>query len=182
MPPWYPSIVVQSEPTSKLPYWKLQYPTYTKDIDPNAHIKVFKKIIKVNGKIVEADIINLFGFTLRNNILKRDKNFVQDHPNCIFEKLEQMFYKCFQNVKNEKEVYMQLKNLQQQVGEWVEFYYERLLKLANYLQVKATNVFLTSIFITCLQPYLRLAIVSMAKNTLIKHEEAAMICKENGRS
>jgi hypothetical protein len=55
---------------------------------------------------VEADIINLFGFTLRNNILKRDKNFVQDHPNCIFEKLEQMFCKCFQNVKNEKEVYM----------------------------------------------------------------------------
>jgi hypothetical protein len=49
MPPWYPSIVVQSEPTSKLPYWKLQYPTYTKDIDPNAHIKVFKK----NSKLME---------------------------------------------------------------------------------------------------------------------------------
>jgi hypothetical protein len=45
-------------------------------------------------------------------------------------------------MKNNKEVYMLLRNLQQQVGEWVEVYYERLLKLANYLQVKATNVFL----------------------------------------
>jgi hypothetical protein len=27
MPPWYPSVVVQFEPTSKLPYQKLQYPT-----------------------------------------------------------------------------------------------------------------------------------------------------------
>jgi hypothetical protein len=42
---------------------------------------------------------------------------------------------------------MQWKNLQQ-VSEHVEIYYERLLKLVNYLQVKATNVFLITIFIT----------------------------------
>jgi hypothetical protein len=50
-----------------------------------------------------------------------------------------------------------LKNLQQEVGEWVEVYYESLLKLANYLHVGATNVFFTTIFKTSLLPYLILA-------------------------
>jgi hypothetical protein len=77
-----------------------------KDNDPNAHIKVFKKVIKTNGETVEVDIINLFGFTLQNNILKWGENFVQDHPNCTFDELEQTFYKCFQTMKNDKEVYM----------------------------------------------------------------------------
>jgi hypothetical protein len=35
-----------------------------KDTNPDAHIKVFKKMIRINGEIVEADIINLSGFTL----------------------------------------------------------------------------------------------------------------------
>jgi hypothetical protein len=64
MPLWYPPVVVRYEPTSKLPYWKLQYPTYMKDIDLDAHIINFFKKIRANGKIVEGDIINLFGFTL----------------------------------------------------------------------------------------------------------------------
>jgi len=93
MPPWYPSIAIQSEPTSKLPCRKLQYPTYVKDIDRDAHIKVFKKTIKVNGETMEANIRNLFGFILRDNILKWGENFVQDHPNYTFEELEQVFYK-----------------------------------------------------------------------------------------
>jgi hypothetical protein len=46
MPPWYQLILVRSKPTSRLPYQKLQYPTYVKDIDPNAHIRVFKIVIK----------------------------------------------------------------------------------------------------------------------------------------
>jgi hypothetical protein len=71
-----------------LPYKKLQYPIYVKDNDSDAHIKVFKKAIKVNGEIVEADIINLFGFTFRDNISKWGENYIQDHLNYIFEKLE----------------------------------------------------------------------------------------------
>jgi hypothetical protein len=47
------------EPTTKLPYKKLQYPTYIKDTDSDAHIKVFKKAIKTNDETVEVDIINL---------------------------------------------------------------------------------------------------------------------------
>jgi hypothetical protein len=70
IPPWTQPFVVQlvPKPTIKLPYMKLQYPTYVKDTDPNAHIIMFEKAIKANGEIVEVDIINLFGFTLKDSI------------------------------------------------------------------------------------------------------------------
>jgi len=73
-----------------------------------------------------------------------------------------------------------LKNLQQQVGEWVDIYYEGLLKLANYLQVKVIGVFLTMIFKASLQPYFELATICMTRDTLIKHKEAIVICEESG--
>jgi len=75
-----------------LPYKKLQYPTYVKDTNPDAHIRVLKKAITFNGEIVE-DIINMCGFTFRDNIFKWGKNYVQDHPNYTFEELEQAFCK-----------------------------------------------------------------------------------------
>jgi hypothetical protein len=80
-----------------------------------------------------ANIINLFGFILQDNILEWGENFVQNYPNSTFEELEQTFCKRFLNVKNDKEVYMQLKKLQQQIGERVEIYYKYLLKLAHFL-------------------------------------------------
>jgi hypothetical protein len=46
--------------------------------------------------------------------------------------------------------------------------------------MKATDVFLTVIFKIGLQPYLRLAIVGMTRNTLIKYKEAIVICDESG--
>jgi hypothetical protein len=78
---------------TKLPYMKLQYPTYVKDTDPKVHIRVFKKAIKANVETVEVGIMNLFGFTLRDIIFEWGKNYVQDHPNYIFEELEQAFCK-----------------------------------------------------------------------------------------
>ncbi len=82
-----------SELTTKLPYRKPQYPTYVKDIELDVHIKVFKKAIKVNGEIVESDIINMYGFTLQSNIFEWEENYVQDHLNCTFDELEQAFCK-----------------------------------------------------------------------------------------
>jgi hypothetical protein len=72
IPPWHQPPVVQhvSEPTTKLPYRKLQYPTYVKNTNLDAHIKMFKKAIKTNGEIVEIDIINLLGFTLKDSIFE----------------------------------------------------------------------------------------------------------------
>jgi hypothetical protein len=65
IPPWYQQPIVQTilEPKIKLSYKKLQYLTYVKDTNLNVHIKVFKKAIKANGETMEANIINLFGFT-----------------------------------------------------------------------------------------------------------------------
>jgi hypothetical protein len=73
-------------------------------------------MIRINGEIVEADIINLSGFTLWNNILKWGENFLQYHPNYALRS----WNKHFRTMKNDEEIYMHLKNLQQQFGEWVE--------------------------------------------------------------
>jgi len=54
----------------------IQYPTYVKDIDHDVHIKIFKNAIRANGKTMEVNIINLFGFILHDNISKWGKNFV----------------------------------------------------------------------------------------------------------
>jgi hypothetical protein len=72
IPPWYHQLVVQHVPklVTKLFYMKLQYPTYVKDTNLDAHIRMSKKAIKANGEIVEANIINLFCFTLRIRISK----------------------------------------------------------------------------------------------------------------
>jgi hypothetical protein len=64
---------------------------YVKNIDLDVHIKVFEEAIKTNGETVEANIINLFGFTLKDTISEWGENYVQDHPNCTFEELEQAF-------------------------------------------------------------------------------------------
>ncbi len=77
----YPSVVIRLEPTNNFLYRKLQYPTYVKDIDLHVHIRVFKKTIKANWETMEIDI-NLFGLTLRDNILKWGENFVQDLALC----------------------------------------------------------------------------------------------------
>jgi len=63
---------------------KLQYSTYVKDIDLDIHIRVFKKAIKTNGEIVEADIINLFRSIFKDNIFEWGENYVQSHPNYAF--------------------------------------------------------------------------------------------------
>jgi hypothetical protein len=39
---------------------------------------------------MEANIIKFFGFILRDNIYKWGKNYIQDHPNCTFEELEEI--------------------------------------------------------------------------------------------
>jgi hypothetical protein len=66
---------------------------------------LFKKTIRANEETMEVDIINMFTFILQD-ILYWGENFVQDHPNCTFGKLEQNFCKYFQIVNNNKKIYM----------------------------------------------------------------------------
>ncbi len=56
--------------------------------------------------MVEANIINMFGFIFIDSIYEWGENFVQDYPNCTFEKLKQAFCKWFITMKNDEEVYM----------------------------------------------------------------------------
>jgi hypothetical protein len=60
---------------------------------------------------MEAFIINLFSFTLKDIIFEWGENCVQDHPKCTFEELEQAFCKRFRVVKNDEKIHMQLKNI-----------------------------------------------------------------------
>jgi hypothetical protein len=60
----------------------------------------------------------------------------------------------------------------------VDVYYEILLMLANSLQHKTIDNFLTIIFKTRLQPYLCVAIVGMKKKTIQQHKEAALVCEK----
>ncbi len=87
-----------------MPYNKLQYPSYVKNIDLDVHIRIFKKTIKVNGETMEADIINLFSFTLKDIIFEWGENCVQDHPNYTFEELEQAFCKRFKTIENDENI------------------------------------------------------------------------------
>jgi hypothetical protein len=50
---------------------------------------------------MEANIINLYGFTLWDIISKWGENYVKDHPDRTFEELEQAFCKRFQTMKND---------------------------------------------------------------------------------
>jgi len=181
-PPCYQPAIMQhvSKLVTKLPYKKLQYATYVKDIDLDAHIKVFNKAIKANGEIVKVDIINMFSFTLKDSISKWGGNYVQDHPRCTFEELEQTFCKRFKVVKNNEKVYMQLQNIQQQTVELVEVYYECMLKLTNCLQVKIIDVSFTTILKVGLLPYLILTTRGMKRDTSIKHKETIVACEESG--
>jgi hypothetical protein len=158
---------------------KLQYPTHVKDTNHDVYIKVFKKAIKANGETTEVNIINLFGFILKDNISKWGKNYVQNHPNCTFEELEQTFCKQLKTIKNNEKVSMQFQNIQQQTTKCVEVHYEHLLKLANCLQVRGTYVFFTTIFKVGLLLYLRLTTTGMKRGTLIEHKEVAIMFEEN---
>jgi hypothetical protein len=64
------------KPATKLPYKKLQYPTYVKDIYSSPHIRVFKNAIKANGETMETNIINLFNDTVKDNIFEWGENYV----------------------------------------------------------------------------------------------------------
>jgi hypothetical protein len=59
---------------------------------------------------MEANIINLFNFTLKYHISEWGKKFVKIIPNYTFKELKKTFYKHFQTVKSDEEFYMQLKN------------------------------------------------------------------------
>jgi hypothetical protein len=135
-----------------------------KDFDLDSHVRVFKAPIRTNGEIEYAKIVNIFSFTFRDITFDLCNNYMGDYPNCIFAKLQLVFYKRYRKVQNDEQVHLQLKNMNK--NEKVEVYYERLLKLANNLQHETTDSFLIIAFIFGLQPYLHVATIDMKRETM----------------
>jgi hypothetical protein len=63
-------------------------------------------------------------------------------------------------------------------NEIVEVYYEKLLKLVNNFQHKTIDSFLTIVFRSRLQPYMRVTMEGMKKKTLHQHKERTLVCEE----
>jgi len=63
-----------------------------------------------------------------------------------FEKLEATFYKHYQKVQMDEQVYMALWVIKQGGDKKVDIYYEHILKLANCLQHQADDSLLITFF------------------------------------
>ncbi len=59
---------------------------------------------------------------------------MKSHLVCRFEKLEVVFYKCYQKVQMNEQVYMALQVVKPGGDKKLEIYYEHILKLTNCLQ------------------------------------------------
>jgi hypothetical protein len=124
----------------------LKYLDYKKNAYPDAHVKVFNAVVNENGKTSEEYIINGFNHTLKNTTTIWCHNYMSKFPNCSFSKLMQTFCKCHHKMQNDKQIYMELKNIKHGKIEKVKVYYEGIHKLAHGLQTPTLNNFLTNVF------------------------------------
>jgi hypothetical protein len=70
------------------PYCRpLNYLKYVKDLNPNAHVIVFKVAIKVDNETYDVEIVNLFSFTLKDTMSDWWNSYLGDYPDCTFAKL-----------------------------------------------------------------------------------------------
>ncbi len=72
----------------------LQYPNFEKNVDPNAHVKLFSFVVKINVKISEEYIVNTFSYMVRDTASKWCRNYMSKFPNYSFSELTQAFCKC----------------------------------------------------------------------------------------
>lgn len=74
---------------------------------------------------------------------------------------------------------MAVRNIKHANAKTIESYFERLVKLENWLQEPPQDAYLTTFFITRLQhPYLRL-LTTIQKCTLVPLKEATILCEQN---
>ncbi len=131
---------------------------------------MFWKAIQANGEERDADIVNLFCFTLRDAILEWSKKIMQSHSGYIFLELGAAFCKQYHTIQNNEHVYMAFRVIKQGNDEKVEVYYEQILKLANCFQQKVDDNLLTTFFRARLVSYLQIATTRMKRNTLFEHK------------
>jgi len=71
----------------------LNYPKYTKNLDSNTHVRVFKQVIRINGVTQEGTQIVYFQWMLWDTILTWEDNFGNSYPKCTFSEFGQALYK-----------------------------------------------------------------------------------------
>jgi hypothetical protein len=71
-------------PPSRPYYRPFNYLEYVKDSNPNVHVRVFKVAIKANNETDDAEIVNMFNFTLKDIMFDWCNNYLGDYPNCTF--------------------------------------------------------------------------------------------------
>jgi len=86
-----------------------KYTDFKKDVDQNAHVRMFNFTIKANAKTFEKYIINSFSYMVRDMTLNWCYNYMSEFFNYTVLNLTQAFYKHHQKTQNDKQMYMELK-------------------------------------------------------------------------
>ncbi len=71
----------------------IKYLDFKKNLNPNAHVKVFNFAIKANVKTSEEYIINASSYTLKDMALDWCCNYTSKFLDCTFLELTEAFYK-----------------------------------------------------------------------------------------
>ena len=145
---------------------QLPYPPFEDCKDPDAHVRVFLTAARANRETDFAELINLFGNSLREGVSEWFSNYITNFPNTTFNDLITTFCKRYRMINSEEEAYKQLHRLTQQPREKVEAYYERLMKIANLLKMKHDDRSFITYFRLGLLPHLKIATAGMARSTL----------------
>ncbi len=89
------------------------------------------------------------------------------------------FYKWYEIVQIDEQVYMALKSIEQGPHEKLEVYYERIFKLPKNLQDKIKDSLLITFFRAGLQPYLCVAMALAKCDNLFQQKEVDVQCEKN---
>jgi hypothetical protein len=98
-----------------------KYLDFKKDVDPNVHVRVFNFIVKAIAKTFEEYIINAFSYTLRNMASDWCHNYMLKFHDYIFLEFTYAFCKHHRKIHNDKQIYMELKNMKEKEIEKVVF-------------------------------------------------------------
>jgi len=110
-----PSIVTTQIPNHKDGHYVRPNKVALKHLaDPNVHFKMFNSIIKPNVKTFGKYIINVFSYMLKDTTSDWCHNYMSKYHDYIFSELIEAFCKCHQKIQNDGQIYMELKNMQEE--------------------------------------------------------------------
>jgi hypothetical protein len=89
----------------------LKYLDFKKVVDLDAHVKVFNFIVKKKIETFEEYFINAFSYMLRNTTLNWCHNYMSEFHDYIFLEFTRAFCKLHWKIENDKQIYMELKNM-----------------------------------------------------------------------